>query len=75
MPEQDQGAVDAPLEECIDELDVAIENLKRFPQAVLAFAMRVHLAALLRAMADAGELGQPEIREFLTGLEAELLQA
>ncbi len=62
--EQDQTL----LEECIDELDAAIESLERFPAVVLAFALRVHLAALLNALGVSGQIGDQALEEFLSRL-------
>lgn len=56
------------LEECIDELDAAIESLERFPAPVLAFALRVHLAALLHALELSGQIADQELDEFLSRL-------
>ncbi len=56
------------LEECIDELDAAIGSLERFPSVVLAFALRVHLAALLHALEVSGQIGDQELQEFLSRL-------
>ncbi len=75
MSEQSPTDVDESLEECIDELDAAIESLQRFPAEVLAFALRAHLAALLRSMLEAGLLGGPPLADFLSGLEAEVRQS
>lgn len=79
MSEQNRTAAQERLEECIDELDAAIERLQRFPQEVLAFALRAHLAALLCSMIEAGHLGGAPLADFLAdflaGLEAEVLQA
>jgi hypothetical protein len=72
MSELDHAADGELLEECIDELDVAINELHRFPEPVLAFALRAHLIALLRSMLEAGQLGGEELTEFLTTLETEI---
>lgn len=64
---------DALLEECIDELDAAIEPLARFPLIVLACSLRAHLAGLLRAMAEGSRLESPQIEEFLRELSADVL--
>ncbi len=59
------------LEACIDELDAAIAALDRFPETMLAFALRAHLAALLDTLASRGEIGEVELRSFLDGLVSE----
>jgi hypothetical protein len=74
MSEQNRTDAHEMLEECIDELDKAIEGLQRFPPEVLAFALRAHLAALLRSLTEAGQLGAQPLADFLAGLEAEVLQ-
>jgi hypothetical protein len=62
---------EALLEECIDELDAAVEKLGRFPVFVLALAMRAHLAALLNAMRVGGQIGEQELRDFVSGVHPE----
>jgi hypothetical protein len=66
---------DALLEECIDELDAAVQKLERFPSMVIAHALRAHLAGLLSAMAEAGLQESSQLAEFLAGLEAEVLES
>jgi hypothetical protein len=61
------------IEECIDELDQCLTSLQRFPEAVLAAALRVHLAGLLRALVDAQQCGRGEVRQFVLELEREAL--
>jgi hypothetical protein len=63
----------AALEQCIDEMDQCIDTLARYPAAVLAFAMRSHLGALLRAMADDRICSREDVRQFLVELEREAL--
>jgi len=63
----------AGLEQCVDEIDQFIDTLDRYPEAVLAFALRVHLTALLRAMADSHACTRGEVRQFVVELEREAL--
>lgn len=61
------------LEQCIDEMDQFIDTLARYPPPVLAFALRSHLGALLRAMADERACSREDVRQFLVELEREAL--
>ncbi len=68
------GASDeASLEQCIDEIDQFVDTLDRYHQPVLAFALRAHLSALLRALVDARTCSREEVRQFLVELERETL--
>ena len=71
MSEWESGQEQILVEECIDELDAAVERLDRFPAVVLAFAMRAHLAGLLHALRISGQIGNRELQEFLSRLRAE----
>ena len=71
MSEAGSEMDEALLEECIDELDEAIDRLDRFPVFVLALAMRVHLSALLHAMRVSGQIGDRELRDFVSGVHPE----
>ena len=62
------------LEESIDELDEAVEKLERFPEAVLAYALRVHLAGLLHVLLECGQCTPSEVKEFIAGLEEDALR-
>ena len=66
-------SVAASIEECVDELDQFVVTLERYPETVLAFAMRVHLAALLRAMVENQVCSRGDVRQFLFSLEHEAL--
>jgi hypothetical protein len=59
---------EALLEECLDELGAAIEKLERFPDAVLAHALRAHLQGLLHVLEERGEITENEIEGFVRGL-------
>jgi hypothetical protein len=68
------GASDeASLEQCIDEIDKFVDTLDRYQEQVLAFALRAHLSALLRALVDSRACSREEVRQFLVELERETL--
>jgi hypothetical protein len=67
------GAEGAMLEQCIDEIDQFVASLQRYQEPVLAFALRMHLSALLRAMVDCHACTREEVRQFLVELEQEAL--
>ena len=75
MAEQESAGDQVLLEECIDELDAAVARLERFPVVVLAFALRVHLAALLQALKVSGQIGDRELQKFLSGLRTDAERA
>jgi hypothetical protein len=62
-------------EQCVDEIDDFIETLDHHPGSVIAMALRIHLAALLRAMVDDRLCSPDEVREFLAELEQEAIGA
>lgn len=68
MSELGSDTDEALLEECIDELDAAVEKLERFPAFVLAVAMRAHLSALLNALRVNGQIGERELCDFVSGV-------
>jgi hypothetical protein len=63
----------ATIEQCVDEIDDFIETLVRYPESVIAMALRVHLGALLRAMVDDQLCSRAEVREFVAVLEQEAI--
>jgi hypothetical protein len=67
------GTEGATLEQCIDEIDQFVASLQRYQEPVLAFALRMHLSALLRAMVDCHTCTREEVRQFLVELEQEAL--
>ena len=68
------GSVTASqLEQCVDEIDDFVETLQRYPGSVIAMALRVHLAALLRAMLDDQQCSAQEARDFVQALEHEAI--
>ncbi len=60
---------DGTMEECVDELDEFVATLVRYPEVVLAHALRVHLAGLLRALIDQGVCSRAQVKEFAHELE------
>jgi hypothetical protein len=63
------------LEQCLDELDDFIVGLQRYAPAVIAVALRVHLAALLHALVDGRLCTREEVRELMRELERDALQS
>jgi hypothetical protein len=74
-PPEPSAGDDALLEQCIDELDGAIEKLWRFPEIVVLYALRAHLASLARVLTERGLLTQEEVAEFSASLVSELTQS
>jgi len=65
--------VAASLERCIDETGNVLATLSPYPNVSVAFALRVHLGALLQVMLESEECTREEVRGFLKDLEQELL--
>jgi hypothetical protein len=65
--------IEGMMEECLDEIDEFMGTLQRFPDTVIATSMRVHLAALLRAMVESEGCTDDEVRGFVAALEQEAL--
>lgn len=63
---------DGTIEECVEDLERFIATLTRYPEPVLALAMRVHLAGLLRALRDENALSERDARQFLNDLGNEV---
>lgn len=63
--------IDGMLEECVDEIDEFITTLQRYPEAVLAFALRIHLGKLLRALQERELCTPAEALAFLDALKSE----
>jgi hypothetical protein len=72
MSGSNQGA-DGTIEECVDVIDEFIAGLDRYPPSVLAFALRAHLAGLLRAMVEERVCTREHARQFVLDLEREAL--
>ncbi len=64
--------VEGTIEECIDKLDAFMETLNKFPEPVLALAMRVHVTALLRALLEAQTLTEAQVRDYLSELTSDV---
>ena len=73
MSESFGTATASQLEQCVDDFDEFIETLERYPGSVIAMALRIHLAALLRAMIDDQQCRLDEAREFIHALEHEAM--
>ena len=71
MPDRTGTPVAAAIEQCVDEIDDFIETLERYPESVIAMALRIHLGALLHAMLDDQLCSRAEVREFVVALEQE----
>lgn len=67
------SSTDTSFEECVDTLDQFIASLNRYPETILASALRVHLGALLNALVEHEQCSRDEVREFLGQLEREAL--
>jgi hypothetical protein len=65
---------DGAVEECLDELNDQMAKLQRYPPAVLAVALRVHLETLLQALLDGKVCSREEVRDFVRELERDALQ-
>jgi hypothetical protein len=67
------GTAESLMEECLDDIDEFMGTLQRFPDTVIAASMRIHLAALLRAMLDSDGCSRDDVRGFVAALEQEAL--
>jgi len=65
---------DSAVEQCLDDLNDLLAGLQRYPPAVLAVALRVHLETLLQALLDGKVCTPEEVRDFLRELERDALQ-
>jgi hypothetical protein len=63
------------IEECLEDIDEFLETLQHYPDAVVAKSLRIHLAALLRAMVDNSLCSREDVREFVLALEQDALGA
>ncbi|HEX2790670.1 MAG TPA: hypothetical protein VHN17_09600 [Steroidobacteraceae bacterium] len=75
MPDETGVPATAAIEQCVDEMDDFIETLERYPESVIAMALRIHLGALLRAMMDDQLCSREDVREFVATLEQEAVGA
>jgi hypothetical protein len=74
MPDESEaddyaGAV----EECLEDIDEFLATLQRYPDLVIAQSLRIHLAALLRALVDNRLCSREDVREFVLVLEQDSL--
>jgi hypothetical protein len=69
------GTAESLMEECLDDIDEFMGTLQRFPDTVIATSMRIHLAALLRAMIDSDGCSREDVRGFVAALEQEALSS
>jgi hypothetical protein len=72
----DESAADSAeslVEECLDDIDEFMGTLQRFPDTVIAMSLRIHLAALLRAMVESEGCSPEDVRGFIAALELEAL--
>ncbi len=73
MSPPDPGRADGTIEECVDDIDEFVATLAKYPETVLAFALRVHLGALLRALTERGVFTREQVTEFVRDLARETL--
>jgi hypothetical protein len=73
MASKPDEPIDGTIEECVDEIDEFIDHLDRYPTQVMAFALRTHLGALLRAMVAGNICTREHVRQFVVELEHEAL--
>jgi hypothetical protein len=73
MASKSRANEDGTIEECVDEIDTFVDSLERYSVPVLAFALRVHLSGLLRAMVDGEICSSNDVRQFVHDLEQEAL--
>jgi hypothetical protein len=60
------------VEECVEDIDDFLATLGHYPPAVLAIALRAHLAGLLRVMRERGDWSDEQMRDFLQDLASEI---
>jgi hypothetical protein len=73
MASKSRANEDGTIVECVDEIDTFVDSLERYSVPVLAFALRVHLSGLLRAMVDGEICSSNDVRQFVHDLEQEAL--
>ena len=64
---------ESTMEECLEDIDEFMDTLQRYPDPVIAMSLRIHLAALLRAMVESRLCTREDVREFVVALEHEAL--
>ena len=63
------------VEECVEDIDDFVATLERYPPAVLAIALRAHLAGLLRVLRERGDWSDSQLSDFLQDLPCEVLES
>jgi hypothetical protein len=71
--EQAQDDAESAMEECLEDIDEFIDTLQRYSDPVIAMSLRIHLAALLRAMVQSRLCTREDVRQFVVALEQEAL--
>ena len=74
MPLTERARADGTVEECLDQLNDLLAGLPRYPGAVLAVALRLHLESVLQALLDNAQCTREEVRDFIRELERGALQ-
>lgn len=72
LNQSDESSADM-IEACADDLDDFIASLDRFAEPVIAIALRIHLAALLRTLVEQHVCSREDVRNFILELEQETL--
>lgn len=63
------------VEECVEDIDDFVATLEHYPPAVLAIALRTHLAGLLRVMRERGDWSDRQMSDFLQDLAMEVQES
>lgn len=63
------------VEECVEDVDAFVATLGFYPPSVLAIALRVHLAGLLRVLRERGDWSADQMNEFLQDLSSEVQES
>ena len=63
------------VEECVEDIDDFVATLEHYPPAVLAIALRIHLAGLLRVMRERGDWSDRQMSDFLQDLAREVQES
>ena len=71
--ERAQEDAENGMEECLEDIDEFIDTLQRYSDPVIAMSLRIHLAALLRAMVQSRLCTREDVRQFVVALEQEAL--
>jgi hypothetical protein len=63
------------VEECVEDLDEFAATHAHYPPPVLAIALRVHLAGLLRVLREREDWSDSQMSEFLQDLVCEVQES